>query len=148
MATENFEMNGDADRNGETEVRKGNTGARYEGLEAIASSCSHGNHLFNQPGQSLNPNAFRANIFLNRPMRWYTNIKRETDGCRQPSHLSSTQSSFYQDVSRHRGTSVDPFDLVFERLAGAAELGGWLPFQDFLNVQLANRVTCIVSYSC
>lgn len=32
MATENFEMNGDADRNGETEVRKGNTGARYKGF--------------------------------------------------------------------------------------------------------------------
>lgn len=28
MATENLEMNGDADRNGEAEVRKGNTGRR------------------------------------------------------------------------------------------------------------------------
>ena len=32
MATENFEMNGDADRNGETEVRKGNTDAENSSI--------------------------------------------------------------------------------------------------------------------
>lgn len=32
MPTENLEMNGDADRNGEAEVRKGNTVSRYKGL--------------------------------------------------------------------------------------------------------------------